>query len=384
MVELRTLHLTDIHDDFEKYQVIADYIASKKDSEQAVDAVFITGDFIEGDFKIKGKTAQKITEGIESLSGSAEEKELQILLEKYQKDGKVDLSSVDETAKKEIEALGAKMDAMVKEAVKKVVAESYQKHADALGKIEIPTLGTLGNHDLTIGYNILKDKIKFVEREKQISIKGKSSLEFLVKGDLNTWEVPPMYAKLAELLKEDFIPYLSGYSLAELSKEVNGLQKKVNESSEEQRKELQKNLEQTTEVRKKVLDFYLSEFNRLGTKNEVDIYLTHKLPSCKKANPKIQGPLNDLTVEYAQNAKAVYGGHFHDGQIGYKTIEDFLKQESTEKTTIDGVEVPVYYLDENESWELNPGTNYFFVTEYDANKEIEQVVIYEFYYEDVA
>ena len=97
------------------------------------------------------------------------------------------------------------------------------------------------------------------------------------------------------------------------------------------------------------------------------------------------GELSDVTLEYAANAKTVYGGHFHDGQIGYRTIEDFLKQESTETTVIDGVEVPVYYLDEKEPWELNPGTKYAFVTEYDTNKEIEEVIVYEFVeYEEAA
>jgi len=45
----------------------------------------------------------------------------------------------------------------------------------------------------------------------------------------------------------------------------------------------------------------------------------------------------------------------------------------------------VYYLDENEPWELNPGTKYVFITEYNTNKEVEQVIIYEFVeYEEAA
>ncbi len=223
-------------------------------------------------------------------------------------------------------------------------------------------------------------------------------MEFIVKGDLNTIEIPLMYARLASILSKDFIPYESGYSLTDLSKTQNTLQKILSENptdrlekikkdeapqySDEQIGKMEKQLKEIQEYRPKVLEYNQAERERLGDKNEVDIYLTHKLPSCKKADPKVVGSLSDVTTEYAANAKAVYGGHFHEGQIGYKTIDDFLKQESTEKTTIDGVEVPVYYLDEKEPWELNPGTNYFFVTEYNAEKKIEQVVIHEFYYEE--
>lgn len=284
--------------------------------------------------------------------------------------------------------------------LRKPLANHYRKHAEAIDKIDAPVSGILGNHDLTYGYDILKDKVKFVEKEKKVPITGKRGLEFILKGDLNIIECPPIYAKLAPLLEKNFIPYHSGYSLSELSKAENTLQKILSESpndrlenirkgekpeySDEQLQLMEKQLKGIQELRPKVLEYNQSERRRLGDKTEADIYLTHKLPSCKKARPDIDGSLSDVTTEYAANTNAVYGGHFHDGQIGYKTIDNFLKQESTEKTVIDGVEVPVYYLDENEPWELNPGTKYFFVTEYDTNKEIEQVVIHEFYYEEAA
>ncbi|HLD39687.1 MAG TPA: hypothetical protein VJB13_00945, partial [Candidatus Nanoarchaeia archaeon] len=146
MTELRTLHLTDIHDDFEKYQVLAAYIASKKDSDQAVDAVFITGDFIEGHI-IKDKTAFNIVEGIKSLSKnpSKEEEELKAFLQRHQKDGKIDLNTLDEAQKKEFETLDAKISARIEELVNKIVSGAYQIHADKISALGVPVYGIMGN-----------------------------------------------------------------------------------------------------------------------------------------------------------------------------------------------------------------------------------------------
>lgn len=404
MTELRTLHITDIHDDWEKYEVIAQYNASKKGTEQAIDALLFTGDFIEGDTNNKDGTAHYIIQALKLLfeSGAmeSEAEEFDAFVKKYGKDGKVDLNSLDESVKKQFEDLNARSNKKQSEPVIKVITEAYQKHAEALAKIGVPVFGILGNHDFIQGYEILKENIIFLDKTAKASVKGKTGVEFVLKGDLNTSEVPVFYVKLTPLLGGHFIPYESGYSLSELSKQVNGLQaelangrnervekiakKEEPKYSEEQLKEMQAKIEYLIEARKEVLAYNQAERQRLGDKNEVDIYLTHKLPGCKKADPKIVGALCDVTLDYAANAKVVYGGHFHDGQIGYRTIDDFLKQESTETTTIDGGEVPVYYLDKNEPWELNPGTRYFFVTEYNANKEIERVIIHEFYYEEVA
>ena len=417
MAELRTLHLTDIHDDFEKYQLITQYITGKKGSDQAVDAVFITGDFIEGDVKEKGKTADavdaKFMPFYNPVSGQVKEKrkEIALFLKEHNVKRNEDIEALDVASKKQLIALTKQRDEEHRNACEKLTAEqieeslkpfteAYQRHAEALSKIEAPVFGTIGNHDLNIGYNILKDKVTFLDNNNKKTLTGRTGLEFIVKGDVNTWEVPGMYHFLSPILKQYFIPYQSGASLSELSKEVNQLQTEIangqNERleklakkeepkyAEEQLKEMATYLEQKIEERKQVLAYNQAERQRLGDKNEVDIYLTHKLPNCKKARSDVEGSLSDITLEYAANAKAVYGGHFHDGQVGYKTIENFLKQESTETTTIDGVEVPVYYLDEKEPWELNPGTNHFFVTEYNANKEIEQVIQHDFYYEEAA
>jgi len=417
MTELRTLHLTDIHDDWEKYQIVADYIANKKDSEQAVDAVFITGDFIEGDVREKGKTADLVnttfTPFYNPIAGPVKEKkrEMAVFLKEHNIKSDEDLKSLDSSSKKQFITLSKQIEDEHRKACEKVIpeqieeilktfTESYQRHAEALSKIEAPIFGTIGNHDLGIGYYILKDSVTFLDKTNKAALPGKSGLEFIVKGEVNTWEVPGFYSFLSPILEKYFIPYLSGISLSEISKEVNELQKKVTDGpnerlekikkgeepqyAEEQLQEMQSTLEHAIEYRKQVLEYNQSERQRLGDKNEVDIYLTHKLPSCKKARSDIKGSLSDITLDYAANANAVYGGHFHDGQIGCRTIEDFLKQESTETTTIDGVEVPVFYLDEKEPWELNPGTKYFFVTEYDTNKQVEQVIQHEFYYQEAA
>ncbi|MEK6905272.1 MAG: hypothetical protein AABX24_02615 [Nanoarchaeota archaeon] len=406
MTELRTLHLTDIHDDWEKYEVIAQYLVSKKDNDQAIDAVFVTGDFIDTDPENKNGTAHQIVQSLKQLleNGTikAKAEEFETLVAKHQKEGKIDLGSLDEGVRKQFETLRDIIQTKQSEVVAKTDTESYQRHAEELSRMEVPVYGVLGNHDLTFGYDVLRNKVTFLDKINKAAIKGKTGLEFILKGDINTTpiEIPSFYGKFLPLVKQYFIPYLSGYSLSELSKAENELQKNLADGqderlekiakkeepnySEEQLREMQAQLEQTIELRKVVLAYNQAERQRLGDKNEVDIYLTHKLPSCKRAYPGLVGPLSDITTEYAAKAKAVHGGHLHNGQIGYKTIDDFLKQETTETVTVDGTEVPVFYLADKEPRELNPGTKYFFVTEYDANKEIEQVVVHEFYYEETA
>ncbi len=402
MVELRTLHLTDIHDNWEKYEVIAQYLASKKGTEEAVDAVFVTGDFIDTDPENKSGTAYNIVQSLNQLleNGTikAETEEFESLAAKHQKDNKIDLGSLDDEVRKQFETLRDRIHAKQSEVVVKTATGSYQRHAEELSKIEVPIYGVLGTHDLILGYDVLGNNVTFLEKKDKALVKGKTSLEFMVKGDLNTFEVPPFYGNISPLIKQYFIPYVSGYSLSELSKAENTLQKILSENptnrlekikkgeqpelSDEQLKKLERQLLEIKELRPKVLAYNQAERQRLGDKKEADIYLTHKLPSCKRARSDIEGSLSDITADYAANAKAVCGGHFHEGQLGYKTIEDLLKQESAEKTAIDSVEVPVFYLDDKEPWELNPGTKYFFVTEYDADKQVEQVIIHEFYYEE--
>lgn len=413
MTELRAIHLTDIHDDFEKLQLIAQYVTSKKGTDQSVDAVFITGDFIEGDAREENKTADqvntKFTQFYDQANVKEKQRQIAVFLKDHDVNSEEDLKSLDAASKKQLIELNQqileehsksceKLEQAQIEEILKPVTESYQKHAEELSKIEVPVFGIAGNHDLKPVYECLKGSVTFLDQTNKATLKGKTGLEFIVKGDLNTFEVPPDYIRILPILGNYVIPYVSGYSLSELSRKVNDLQANITSSqserlekiakkeepkySEEQLKEMQAQLEQGIEARKKVLEYNQTERQRLGNKTEIDIYLTHKLPSCKKAHPNIQGPLSDVTIEYAANAKAVYGGHFHEGQIGYKTIENLLKQGSTEKIILEGVEVPVYYLDENEPCELNPGIKYFFVTEYDPNKQVEQVVIHEFYYEE--
>jgi len=51
---------------------------------------------------------------------------------------------------------------------------------------------------------------------------------------------------------------------------------------------------------------------------------------------------------------------------------------ATEFEIIDGEEVPIIYLDQKDLEDLNPGEKHFFVTDYDVNKQIEQIDLYEF------
>lgn len=418
MTELRTriLHITDVEDDLDKVEVVRQYIASKQGTSEAIDALFMTGDWIKA-HPGYDKTADRLVEKLSDLPPSEElKKAVQDQLdyvEKLQKAGKKAADLTDEE-KTEFEQLGLKVESAeqkwVTEHADKLhqpmldeVTKAYQTLADAFGKITdlAPVFGIMGNHDLKLGYDILKDKVIFVEKVNRANFKGKNDLEFSLKGDINTFEVPGFYVLLQSVLEKYFIPYESGESFDEASAAVNNLQAKLSpardkrletlakgaepEVSLEEIKKDERNLEYLIRRRSEIFDYQKAQRERLGNPEEaVDIYLTHKLPSVKKTRTEVKGPLGEITARYSAHATSILGGHFDDGQIGYRTIEDFLKQELTEKITIDGVEVPVFYLDEKEPWELNPGTNHFFVTEYDANKKVEQVVIHEFYYEEAA
>ena len=399
MVELRTLHVTDIHDNWRKYAALATFIAEKKGNEGAIDALAITGDFIEGDVGNEEGTVHRIFGALERLSESGEltreQAQFEAFMGRHARDGKLDIANLDDVARGEFEIVSGAINTKQSRVVADVVTESYRQHAEWLAKLEVPVLGVLGNHDLTLGYELLRDQVAFLERTNGVTVKGRTGIEFAVQGDLNTFEVPSMYIKLAPLLGDYFIPYQSGHSVSDLTAQGRQLEGEISTgraefleriakkekpkySAEELRK-MDVSLEHLVEARRGVVSYYQTEVQRLGNLSlPADIYLTHKLPHCKKARSDIEGGLSDLTVAYAAKAGAVYGGHFHDGQIGYKTIENVLKQTSTETTIIDGTEVPVFYLDQDEPWELNPGTKYALITEYDAGKKIEQVVIYEF------
>jgi len=235
MAELRTLHLTDIHDDLEKYEVIAGYIASKKDTDQAVNAVFITGDFIEGHPQAKGKTASEmeriLNQYYDPSPVNQKQQEIQALLEEQKVKSKEDLKALDISVRKQLALLSQQggeehlkaCQKVTKEQIEEILkpaVDSYKKHAEGISKIGIPVFAILGNHDLTQGYEILKDKVTFTERENKATITGRSGLEFIVKGDLNTFEEPGFYSYFIPLFKEHFIPYQSGYSFTQLSQEV--------------------------------------------------------------------------------------------------------------------------------------------------------------------
>ncbi len=66
MVELRTLHFTDIEDDFDKYDAILDFLQSSEKSGREVDAILFTGDMIKA-HPIKEKTAGNFLENVQNL-----------------------------------------------------------------------------------------------------------------------------------------------------------------------------------------------------------------------------------------------------------------------------------------------------------------------------
>ena len=399
MVELRTLHFTDIEDDFYKYDAMLDFVRDSEKSGREVDAVLFTGDMIHAHMT-QGKTIGKIAERLQILQSGKiaidqeDSRKINDFQEKHNIQKEEDLQSLDEEKKKEYALLENEI---IEKSLLQPVFESYQTHGEKIKSFNLPVYAVLGNHDLTAGYEIIGDKINFLDQKDKAVIKGKTGLEFILKGDNNTMERPRFYIDHEDLFKKYFIPYISGYSLSVLRKSENELQNKIPdyanerleklskneepEHSEEDLKKLQQQLEQTIEQRKKVLEFYASEKERLQDDN-VDIYLTHRLPYCKKARNDIQDHLSDLTAEYSAKAKSVHGGHFHDGQIGNQRLADLvnlLKNDSSlEKEVIDDQKVPVFYLDGNKPWQINPGVNHFLITEYNADKEVEQVLIYEY------
>ncbi|MEK6846130.1 MAG: hypothetical protein AABY26_05190, partial [Nanoarchaeota archaeon] len=228
---------------------------------------------------------------------------------------------------------------------------------------------------LTFAYDSLEGIVQHLEGTAPIKIKGKSGVEFTVAGDLNSWEVPPLYTHevFNSALRPHFVNYNSGNSLAHTEERLADPKIKSEEKA---------GLEQ---LKTYLTNFYQQERARLGNKDTIDLYLTHKLPHCSwTGTPQhpIEGDICDITVEYGQAAKAVYGGHLHDGQVGKKSLPQLLAAvnaaENLEKVTVDGTEIPVYYLSADEPWGLNPGTNYFTITEYNNKKEVEAVTVYRF------
>ncbi len=389
MAELTALHFTDLHEDGDKLKAIRSFVQAHSE----INAVFFTGDFI-GEYQSQQEgTHQKIrkkhNEILAKYVAKEDFQELQQKLSEFLQEHQIreesDVQRLPEEKKKELEEIMQARNSLIQEAVLThlpelkgsfvdLVNESYKTLSVEFKEItkSAPVYAIMGNHDLTLGYTPLGEAITFLEKQKQAIIKGSTGIEFVVKGDLNSWEVPPAYNDftLNLALKDYFVNYFSGWSQNHLN------QSATNSETEEEKTSWQ-------ELSQKAHLYQNQERARLGSK-DADIYLAHKLPHCDLATKVIGCASGDIASEYSANAEAAYGGHFHDGQIGSRTLQAVLQEAQTasEKNTVDGKEIPLVYLNDKESWELNPGTDHFFVTEYNTSKEIESLTIYEYVYEN--
>jgi Icc-related predicted phosphoesterase len=394
MVELRALHFSDVHEDYAKLEAIQEFLAGH----QNIDVTLYSGDFIQCqqtesglgtiDRVIKqGFQAVAETEDFQTIDTDLQE----MIAELADEEGNVNPDQFTDEQKKGVHAIIDKKNALVMEGAAEsaldVFNESYQKLADEFKKISdlAPVYGVLGNHDLTIGYEHLGKGVTFLETTEKEVVKGKSGIEFILKGNINSWEVPQLFQNqfLHPVLKEHMVDYNSG-NLA------TNLDEKIEKARSENRKNDVDRLTHNKSILPQVVEYQEKERERLGVIDEIDIYLAHKLPNNRTGNPNGWEPdTSEITVEYSANASCTYGGHFHGMQVGNKHIgdrlnppknffNDLMKQKGIEITKVDGVDVPVYHLDEDEPWTINPGVDYVTVSEYNKEKEIERVIIYEY------
>ncbi len=326
--------------------------------------------------------------------------------------GRFDPAALTLEEKKELEQLEGKRNTIIKSIIDErktevtreftaIVRESYRRLAAEFKPLadSVPVYAVSGNHDLTLADEDLGKVVTFIETVPKATIKGKSGLEFLVKGDINVIEIPPFFADygVQTALGQYFVNYHSGYSAAEINAEIEkiedlegrilppGKPTSVQEAETEKLKAAKLHLR---ELGGEIRAYQREQEARLGDPQEVDIYLTHRLPHFREAHAYAyeQGTCGDITAQYSQHAKAVHGGHFHEGQIGKQDLTKLLHHEKSpevlQKTEIvDHTPVPLYKLNADEPWEINPGTGYFTVTEYDNHKEVERVIVYEFVYD---
>lgn len=427
MVELRTIQITDIEDELWKLEAVKNFLKENKGTDYEVDAVFHTGDWIYGHIGMQKmsdgqvqvthdgehKTSTKVFMAIQESERSANPQKVIAKMKKFsQQHGGEEFNpdNLEGDDKDEFEGILAefkelkeKLGESQKEAALAAVESSYQEQAAICGEISriAPIYGTMGNHDLTVGYDVLSDHVTFLDREdKATKLNGRTGTEFIIRGDLNTFEVPVGWGNFAPLLREYFVDYISGESLNHLSKQERELPGKIDEAQGKRKdasgedltelvesiRAMEAKLSIIPEERGAVIDYNQAERKRLGNKpQENDIYLTHKLPSCDEAR-EIVGPAgSDITAEYSEYASAVYGGHFHDGQLGHQSLAKVIKALKGEEvegisdkveTADDGT--AIYYLDDAEPWHMNAGPDHMFVTEYDADKNITTVDIYEY------
>lgn len=408
MAELTTLNFTDIHEYYAKLDILEQFLAEHDE----VDVTTFSGDFIDDnpqrgetqfrinrhlqEFDTKVNQTPECVEAMKKLKQTAAENNINInnLTPEQYEIIKADYEGVIEEHKKVVEEMG------LPQILPGEYETSYEKIAESFGKLaeHTPIFGIMGNHDIVLGYESLEEHVDFLEKTQKKVVKGKTGVEFIVKGDLNTWEVPHYANNLpfTMCIAPQFIEFKHGNTIqgleekiAEAEKSLADAQEKFETATTEPEKQQAQQQAQfakmnidgftyTPEQKTKIEEVQNQERERLGSPEEVDIYVAHKLPHCDKARPIYGSVCGDIAAEYSANANAVYGGHMHDGQIGFRNLAQLLQSQPEETTTIDEEEIPVFYLDETEPWEINPGTDYFTVTDFNKDKEVETVTIYQY------
>jgi hypothetical protein len=228
-----------------------------------------------------------------------------------------------------------------------------------------------------------------LEKGAPVTIAGKDGTSYNLTGTINAWEMPAFYNQYPEvgrILGSYMINDAGGHNIEYIEEQIEQLESQAKRVTDEgQMQKLQQAYGQLQEQLKQAQTYQGEEKKRLADSPDIDILLTHKAPNNKKARPDSSGSqTSEITYELAQQAKATYAGHFEDGQIGDRRLTDLvatLDIVGKGTTTIDGIEVPIIYGRKDEPVTINPGSEYFAMTTYNANKEVEEVVIFRFIYE---
>ena len=199
-------------------------------------------------------------------------------------------------------------------------------------------------------------------------MKGKSGIEFILKGDINSYEVPPLIGVITGI-DNSFSRHFIDYDLGNSLDYVTEMAEKAKEGDDNSH---------YNDLLDSLPEKVKNEQKRLGSADDVDIYLTHKLPNCEKSAPKnrkVYGcPTGDIAKEYSEHASCTYGGHFHSMQVGDNFLETLLESNDFE---IDEDGWNVIYVEDEQLKFINSAGDGFTVTEFDEDKSIECIMVYE-------
>ena len=323
MLEATGMHMSDTHQD--AFMVAAGIAITDIED---IDFCLHTGDFVgkrHGGVGGEHETLEEVlAKNIQEVSqNSPHARHMQQILQKYEGSNIQSIEDITDESDREQYAQSYQMHMQeLQKAVLGAAVEAYQGIKEGLAKLAQKTkiVGVMGNHDLTIGYQVLSDVIDFAELKDEIRVKGKSGKDFVIKGTINSWEMPKSYSHpiVQQVLGEYFINYLEGHG--------------------EDEEGIRDNPQMVEAVKKT----HEKERQRLNATGDADIFLTHKAPA------GFQGGFGEHVNEYSAKAKSTYGGHGHGGQI----------------RIINGK--PIF----------QPGTNHIFVYDYDDNHNVEAVRIY--------